>query len=332
MFAVPKHCQFMCMGTPSEPILTETTVRSLNIDCHKEMQLRINELGPKTLAQSLQGGYLAYGECGEMVTRLLWIITHDKAIELMYGMNVSEGYLRFHRPISIITFLKSLFHENHHKEILNATPVGDPNSAFLEEALKGAYLNFTHFALAADSEVLQVSQIFRLLLRGTAIQCRNNEDMIHHVAPILFGDPAMTEIQEDAVSAIQGHTKNQKTPQDNLQISLTIIHPNHDLPVLSLQHELGTSYSGVRCIERDSYDLCARPDSLDAQRLHYHIVAYSASSMTYAVIPPSTDGIYASLLAPTHVIDDFPRASLPGSMKMLDQMLLALQYTERGFS
>ena len=93
MFAVPKHCQFMCMGTPSEPILTETTVRSLNIDCHKEMQLRINELGPKTLAQSLQGGYLAYGERGEMVTRLLWIITHDKAIELMYGMNVSEGYL-----------------------------------------------------------------------------------------------------------------------------------------------------------------------------------------------------------------------------------------------
>ncbi|ETW78253.1 hypothetical protein HETIRDRAFT_429291 [Heterobasidion irregulare TC 32-1] len=298
VFAVPKHRQFMRTRTPSEPILAET----------------------------------AASERGEMVTRLLWIIAHDKAIESMYGMNVSEGYLRFHRPISVIAFLKSLFHEDHHKEILNATPVGGPNGASLEETFKDAYLNFTHFALAADSEVLRASQIFQLLLRGTAIQCRNNKDMIHHVVPILFGDPAMTEIWEDAALAMQGHIKNRNTPRDGLRISPNITHPNHDLPVLSLQHELSASYSSVRCVERDSYGVCAGPDGLDVQRRHCHIVAYGTSSATYAAIPPSTDGIYASLLAPAHVIDDFPRASLPGSRKMLDQMLPALQYAERGFS
>ncbi|ETW78247.1 hypothetical protein HETIRDRAFT_120113 [Heterobasidion irregulare TC 32-1] len=321
VFAVPKHRQFMRTRTPSEPILAETAARFLNIDRHGEMQLRIDELG-----------YLALSERGEMVTRLLWIIAHDKAIESMYGMNVSEGYLRFHRPISVIAFLKSLFHEDHHKEILNATPVGGPNGASLEETFKDAYLNFTHFALAADSEVLRASQIFQLLLRGTAIQCRNNKDMIHHVVPILFGDPAMTEIWEDAALAMQGHIKNRNTPRDGLRISPNITHPNHDLPVLSLQHELSASYSSVRCVERDSYGVCAGPDGLDVQRRHCHIVAYGTSSATYAAIPPSTDGIYASLLAPAHVIDDFPRASLPGSRKMLDQMLPALQYAERSFS
>lgn len=332
VFAVPEHRKFMRTGTPSEPILAETAARILNTDSTGETRLVIDTLAPEILAQSLQRGLLARGERGEMVTRLLWTIAHDKAIQSMYGMKRSEGHLRFHRPISVIEFLKALFHKDHHEVILNAKPVGDPEGPPLREAFKDAYLNFTHFALAADSQVIQVSQIFRTLLRGTAIQCRNNQESIDHVTAVLFGDPAVTEIRQEAASTMQGQTKNRIDPQDDLQISPTITHPNDNLPVLSLQHELGASYSGVRYVEKNTYNLRKDSKGMNAHKRHYHIAAYGASSATYAAIPPSADGIYAALLASTHVIDDFPRASLPGSLKMMNQMIPAMQYAENGFT
>ncbi|ETW78244.1 hypothetical protein HETIRDRAFT_325214 [Heterobasidion irregulare TC 32-1] len=94
---------FMHTGTPSDPILAEAAARMLN---------KHRSLGPATLPEAFRCGYLARGDRdrdrGETVTRLLRTIAHDRATEALYGMRRSERHhLRFHRPVSVLAFLKS---------------------------------------------------------------------------------------------------------------------------------------------------------------------------------------------------------------------------------
>ncbi|KIJ14749.1 hypothetical protein PAXINDRAFT_12577 [Paxillus involutus ATCC 200175] len=165
VFAVPEHHEFMRTGTPSEPILAEAAAQLLN-----QSRSSLENLAPKVLCQAFEHGFLARGERGEMVGCLLWTLAHDKVLR---GPQV--GAVHFHRPISVIEFLRSLFHENHWPTILNARPVGNQEGPPLSDAFKEAYIHFSHFMDAGQHHVIKLQQVYRLLLRGAALNCRRNQ-------------------------------------------------------------------------------------------------------------------------------------------------------------
>ena len=74
IFAVPNHREYMRAGTPSEPILAEAAALLLNARTN-----RMQELAPTILNVAFERGFLARGERGELVARLLWTLAHDQA-------------------------------------------------------------------------------------------------------------------------------------------------------------------------------------------------------------------------------------------------------------
>lgn len=70
-FVVPEHRQYMYSGTPSEPVLTEAAGRL--------MQESDATSAPKVLCRAFDQGFLAPGERGELVARLLMIMAYDRA-------------------------------------------------------------------------------------------------------------------------------------------------------------------------------------------------------------------------------------------------------------
>ncbi|KAI9567182.1 hypothetical protein HD554DRAFT_2173810 [Boletus coccyginus] len=176
VFAVPEHREFMQTGTPSEPILAEAAAKLLNETCH------LDHIAPHVLSKAFEHGFLAQGERGEMVARLLWTLTHDKPLQ---NSDDNEEVV-FHKPIHLLEFLRNLFHENHLQTVLDAKPVGDKDGPTLSQAFKEAYIHFSHFMDAVDHDI-ELQQVYQLLLRGAALDCRRNQRSIDFLTLILFG-------------------------------------------------------------------------------------------------------------------------------------------------
>ena len=175
VFAVPNHREYMRTGTPSEPILAEAAARLLN---SRANSVPLEELAPTVLKVAFQDGFLARGEMGELVARLLWTLAHDQVArnEPLYNQ------VAFHKPIRVLDFLRSLFHKDYWDIILDARPMGDVNGPTLSEAFEKAYINFSHFMDAVDGSV-DFEKVYWLLLRGAALSCKRNQQSIDFFDP-----------------------------------------------------------------------------------------------------------------------------------------------------
>ena len=289
VFAVPEHREYMRTGTPSEPILAEAAAQLLNSD-----STSLNERAPKVLAVAFQQGFLARGERGEMVGRLLWTLAHDQV-----SQENEPDVVQHHKPIRVLDFLRALFHEDHWENIRNAKPMGNKDGATLSEAFDNAYIQFSHFMDAVDHNV-DLTQVYRLLLRGAALSCRRNQTSIDFLTPVLFGSPDSTTLRRSNTSVLQAQVKNRNTVK-KFTVDPTLVQSDLDHPVLSLVHELGTRDSSVKCT----------PPFTVANELHarhYQIVSHGCSSKTFGVIPGIMDKTYPVLLGSNLLMDDFPRS------------------------
>jgi hypothetical protein len=200
VFAVPEHREYMRTGTPSEPILAEAAARLLN----KE-STPLNELAPNILKVAFQRGFLARGERGEMVARLLWTLAHDQVSR--NNRKPDLDVVQFHKPIRVLDFLRALFHEGHWTKIRDARPMGNEDGPTLSEAFHDAYVQFSHFMDAVDHNI-ELKQVYRLLLRGAALSCQRNQKSIDFLTPILFGSPDSTTLRRSNTSVLQAQIKN----------------------------------------------------------------------------------------------------------------------------
>ncbi|CAE6496083.1 unnamed protein product [Rhizoctonia solani] len=318
VYAIPEHREFMRTGSPSEPILAEAAGRHLS-----QLPGEIMEAGPKILAESCREGVVARGERGELCGRLLLTIAHD--LVLPKGLDLVDP--NYHRPIPVIDFLRALFADSHHDTVLRATPINSDPSTNSSDALalgkqfENAYVSFSHFELARDSNVLGASLLQYSLIRGCAIQINQGQASIDAVIPIHMGgvtDPITT----NTVSAINVRFNNRKDVQ-YCAIDRSETVPDVGQPVITIVFELGDESPVSPYVHIHKLREGQTQDPLDD--LHYQLVARSHGPETFNVVSARTKAWYSIILGTGDIMGDFPRANEPELAAYVNQMM-ALQH------
>ena len=305
-FAVPEHREYMRTGYPSEPCLVEAAAKVL-----RSVTTPFAMLAPRLLADAVQAGFTARGERGEVVTRLLYIIARHQAFVNNSADNFSAI---FHTPIKVIDFILALAPERYHDKILQAKPtmVDDENLApTFAVAFKHAYVNFTHFQLGGEFDLVKHRHLWKFLRRSMALQCRDNQKQVDNALPVFFGNPTTTHVTEANSAPMLNQTKNRK------QVGEVFVHPDiaevtssHPILTLVMDHGASPGIAGDRWKISDTAPKPTRSGGADIHKRHYRFVIHGCDSDTYAVIPKDADPLYRSILAETSAMDDFPRLNL----------------------
>ncbi|KAF8329150.1 uncharacterized protein EI90DRAFT_3155509 [Cantharellus anzutake] len=305
-----------CMPDRPEPILAEAAARRLNGPSDGN---GIEIQGPEILAQACAKGLLAKGERGGICGRLLVTIAHDIAVRQKSSLpNHHSPDPHFHRPVHVLDFLRALFAKQLETVILKADSVtareGVPN---LETAFANAYIFFSHFALAENSETLSAPNLAVALLRGMALQAKDNQESIDAVIPVHMGDPTKS-ISPESTSAINLQFRNRKEAKP-CRVLRQITVPDEKVAVISIIFELGArkiGEPGLVTITKDiPHNTRSSPSKLHRDDHHYEIVAHGCISETFAAIPSAVEPKYQSLLAAQTIVEDFPRAGKEKSLR-----------------
>ncbi|KAF8343858.1 uncharacterized protein EI90DRAFT_3114456 [Cantharellus anzutake] len=322
VYAIPEHREFLHGGSPSEPILAEAAARHLNYPPDRP---GIEQRGPEILAWACKKGLLAKGERGELCGRLLVTIAHDIALKPLQATDKYSSNPHFHRPVPVLDFLKALFTGDiFHDVILDAHAVTDKADVpTLGTAFAESYIFFSHFALAGDSEMLSAPNLAVALLRGMALQAKDNQESIDAVIPVHMG-PLDAPISPKSTSAINLQFKNRKKSQ-SFHVLRHITVPDREMSVISIIFELGDEkvrdedelvsiYQATYRETRGSED---KPHWDDH---HYEIVAHGCTAKTFRAVLPTAEPFYQSILAAQTIIMDFPRALNQQSLHALQNL------------
>ena len=196
-YSVPKHRHYLRGGAPSEPVLAEAAARIMS-----DMPMLL-----ATLANYLKNDLISKGERGELVTRLLLTLAHDKCVQFDHKKAHEAQYSK---PIPLFRFLEALVGPDHMKRILVSKPDNMDNGATFEEAFKDAKVNFTHFVKGGDATVITDKAAWMALSRCMAFQCANGQWMIDLYIPILLWDEKLSRY---VVSGIFIQIKNRLKKQ-----------------------------------------------------------------------------------------------------------------------
>ncbi|CUA67106.1 hypothetical protein RSOLAG22IIIB_13255 [Rhizoctonia solani] len=307
VYSIPKHREYLHTGTPSEPVLAEAAAQYLVHDKCEGIGIE----GPRWLSYALQKGLLAREERGELVGRLLVTIAHDMALDNYYrarGPKPPSDQPQFHRPIPVIDFLCALFNTDHHEKIRSARSItGRSDIPTLRDAFSGSYVFFSHFALAKDSEMLSTFGLATALVRGMAIQAKDNQRSIDAVIPIHMGSPRNL-ILPKTTSAIHLQFKNRKD-MDDVHVDRLITVPDKHVPVISIIFELGAKGKLANTVEISTVQpgvTRSTGTDLDHNDHHYEILVRSCSPAVFGVISDNAD-LYTQMLGAGSVLEDFPR-------------------------
>ncbi|KAG8732643.1 hypothetical protein FRC10_000786 [Ceratobasidium sp. 414] len=315
VYSIPQHRAYMHTGYSSEPILAEAAARYLN-----GRGKQIAKVGPKNLSQACHQGFLARGERGELFGRLLVTIAHDIAVRDHFGQpgiaQQPPDQPRYHYPIPLLSFLRALFHPAHHGLVLGALPIsGSTGAKTLKEAFSDSFVFFSHFAIAGDSDMLSAIGLSAALVRGAAIQARDNQASINGVIPVHIG-PVAGPITEKTTSAINLQFKNRKKVSD-FWVDRTILDSDKAKPVISIVFEFGSPKSEVMVSRRSHPSTCGSGTKTHWDDHHYQIVAHGHSSTTFGAVAPGTEPQHEIILGAPTYMDDFPRKGDEGSRNAL---------------
>ncbi|KAF8329151.1 uncharacterized protein EI90DRAFT_3063346, partial [Cantharellus anzutake] len=316
VYAIPEHREFLHAGSPSEPILAEAAARHLN-DPSNGGEIEIQ--GPEILAQAREKGLLSKGKHGELCGRLLVTIAHDIAVRQKYSLpDLYSPDPYFHRPVHVLDFLKALFAKQFEPVILDAHSVtAKADVPDLKTAFANAYIFFSHFALAKNSEMLSARNLTVALLRGMALQAKDNQESIDAVIPVHMGDPTKS-ISPESTSAINLKFKNRKEAKP-CRVLRQITVPDEKVAVISIIFELGArkiGEPGLVTITKDiPHNTRSSASKLHWDDHHYEIVAHGCISETFAAIPSAVEPKYQSLLAAQTIVEDFPRAGMEENLR-----------------
>ncbi|KAG9109084.1 hypothetical protein FRC07_008373, partial [Ceratobasidium sp. 392] len=277
VYSIPQHRGYMHTGSPSEPILAEAAARYLNAD----------------------DGLLERGERGEL-----------------YGVQLLLDQPRYRYPVPLLDFMRALFRSEYHAQVLEANPINNSDEADnLEQSFSNSFLFSCHFALAEDPEILSTFGLATALVRGMAIQVKDNQTSIDTVMPIHIGSPT-APISEKTTSAINLQFKNRKQALD-CKVDRSITVPDKATPVISIIFELGSKDVGVEVKHRSHPVTRQGETELHQDDRHYEIVVRGRSSEVFGVIEPGTKSDQEVILGAGTIGEDFPRSNELHSLEAL---------------
>jgi hypothetical protein len=280
------------------------------------------------LAKLLSQDFLARGERGELIVRLLWTLAHDAAINEENGVKNPDSQLIYHQPVRFLDWLKALVAPRWHPVVLKAKPIANPDGLTLEEAFRDVYLHFSHFARADDYKIICPQLLWISLTRGYAYQCADNQKATDLVAGLHHGG-LKAPICAENTSPMNGQVKNRVTPSDVLVNPHVGGTPINNLPTFSIVHDVGLQENNVyphpslpaKFLRGDN-----RTPNIHIR--HYQIHIEGCSHETYGVIPKESSEIYKLLLSATKLGHDFPRNEFPENRAALIRLKPAFSARE----
>ncbi|KZT00611.1 uncharacterized protein LAESUDRAFT_753114 [Laetiporus sulphureus 93-53] len=214
-YSVPKRRGYPRSGYPSEPILAEAAARLLN---RSEFSV------PANLAPYVRSGLIKKGKKGELVMRLLLLEAFDKATRKKFGNSEDPEHLTFDHPILVIDFLQALFGEKNMKAVLDKDAQNRANWRTFRHAFGNAYVHFTHFGKSEDESVSNQFGAWAAVMRGMAMQCFTDQNVIDCIVPVVFG--LDKKITPGRMSAILVQVKN-RVPPGNLALDEKSLDDGH---------------------------------------------------------------------------------------------------------
>ncbi|KAI0316923.1 hypothetical protein OF83DRAFT_1124096 [Amylostereum chailletii] len=168
----------------------------------------------------------------------------------------------------------------------------------LRDAFQEGYIWFNHFVKVHDLDVLSEEYLVRLIVRGAAAICANNQRGADIIIPVLFG----TVLHPDSVSAIIVQVKNDGSYTTTIKEYLfKAMDPFH----VGVFSESGGSHFKTRPIIRMVFALASSKsgisapasESVPANFTAYDIWCAGASHKTFVPIYPQEAAAYTFLLA-----------------------------------
>lgn len=316
--SIPSDRMSMDTCAPSEPILAEAAARLM----HSSPDFN----GFEVLLKILEKNLLAKGDRGEIGARLFTILAYDRAVDRSLRNHPHLTYFTYHRPIRFLDYLRALFVDEVHNKIMTATPIdNDPryletSTITLDTAFEDAWVHFSHFSLAGDHLVTQLQNLPQFFLRGTILQCWDNQQGLDNIAPILFAKTEADIIKSTDSSLYGEQIKNR------LHAEGDVLHTNAFIPattttqrpVISILFELGEENPPSDVISTIQVVHQTRPktrqESYTNQRNHYQITVHGLAALEMKEADRTN---LARILNPRKDFEDFPRREEPENLELL---------------
>lgn len=189
---------------------------------------RVDPIG--VLCRLFERGCIDKGTRGELVARLLLILTYDRALREVYAR---EGHITVEnhsRAVPVRDFLKALIAEDYVEQVMKCKAGSSDNQhRSLGDAFEGAYVRFSHFARNGVHNVVDTFTGLAAIARGMAIQCCQNQDSIDIAIPVVLKDE---KLREDIMSMIliQVKDSDRKVSPGEITAEKLNVFPDHTGP------------------------------------------------------------------------------------------------------
>jgi hypothetical protein len=200
-YSIPKDCEYLRSGYPSEPLLAEAAARQLWTWRTKNPFVVID-----TLSTILETGLLDRGELGELTGRHLLLDAYHRAVEKEQSQRDPTTPPNFSAGCHLVTFIEMLYSDECTQKVLDSKPDNMDGISF-REAFNDAHVCFTHFGQMADDTGTTSAAAWVAFVRHMGIICRHGERAVDCIIPVLMWN---TKLCEHVISAILIQFKRRK--------------------------------------------------------------------------------------------------------------------------
>ncbi|PPQ86745.1 hypothetical protein CVT25_012382 [Psilocybe cyanescens] len=190
-FSVPTDHTSMYSGYPSEPVLAEAALDTIQMitspSCQEPMARLYNELSDDAKEA------LDVGQRGENVAKIILLRAYMAAVKQESPDSIKNDY-SWRNGCSLITFLKQLTATTYHRTVMKSRPDTEVEGKCLDEAFENAWVRFTHFARGTDDSAMTTSMAWVAFVRGMAMIGWPAQDSVDlHIPVLLHKDEPITE-------------------------------------------------------------------------------------------------------------------------------------------
>jgi hypothetical protein len=269
--AVSPDLEYLATVAPSEPLLAEAAI---------EFTAKSDAL--YELLKHLDSSGVDRGHHGELAAMLLIMNARDR---------ISSS--RRESIVPVVQFLEELFPKSRHRHLKSALPsnnhIGDSS---LAEAFEHANMWFNHFIRVEDANALHVNYLAKLIARGAAVVCANDQaEGIDIILPFLLDGTTISESNTSAIliqvnyKKILGGKSRTDVFDDMDPIEHGIFKLSEAKPVIRMVFTLGKSdESGVTFVGSNATDVGATSDIQMRSCTTYDIWCANISKKTFSGI------------------------------------------------
>ncbi|KAK7435425.1 hypothetical protein VKT23_019686 [Stygiomarasmius scandens] len=208
-------CTWQCTTYPSEPVLSHAAAEFMHRD-----DLTLSSL-LSLLANKILSGLIDAGEFGELIGRLLLLISRDYAAILAYNIPISGSlpddllppihrsvpfpynpdsdtqFFPYLQPVPLLDVLNILFGPQWSSAAQNSSETEEDKKAkekWIKSTFGRAYISCSYWTLMTEDigplpgSITSEDWLKAVFLRGAATQCRRDQPLIDAVIPIMYLD------------------------------------------------------------------------------------------------------------------------------------------------